>query len=174
MRGRDVESKMWTEVMVVLSRRGIDEGSQAIYCLECVKKRTRPVGYGLSWSSGVFTTQARRNSLLPNHTVPYGTARLFASPGSKLPGYLHLVPTGRESLAPVGSSDFTSRISSTSTSRSTSTIKSLPAYAERSSFAIASSSEDPRSNGRPLASTKWARPFPQTIANARSSVALVK
>jgi hypothetical protein len=32
----------------------------------------------------------------PNHTVPYGTAPVFARiPGNKLPGYDHTVPTGQ-------------------------------------------------------------------------------
>jgi hypothetical protein len=32
----------------------------------------------------------------PNHTVPYGTALFFSPiPGSKLPGYFHLVPSGQ-------------------------------------------------------------------------------
>jgi hypothetical protein len=28
--------------------KGLDEGSLAVYCLECVLKKIRPVGYGMS------------------------------------------------------------------------------------------------------------------------------
>jgi hypothetical protein len=38
----------------------------------------------------------RSTPMGPNHTVPYGTARVFARiPGSKLPGYDHNVPPGQ-------------------------------------------------------------------------------
>ena len=38
----------------------------------------------------------RSSPIGPNHTVPYGTVRLFARmPGNKLPGYDHSVPPGR-------------------------------------------------------------------------------
>ena len=36
----------------------------------------------------------------PNHTVPYGTGPfLQPKPGSKLPGYLHFVPSGQRALS---------------------------------------------------------------------------
>jgi hypothetical protein len=37
--------------------KGLDEGSMAVYCQEWVYKKTRPVGHGLSWSSGRFAIQ---------------------------------------------------------------------------------------------------------------------
>jgi hypothetical protein len=45
--GWDVESKMQTGAWGFVPE-GLGEGSLAVYCLECVYKRTRPVGYGLS------------------------------------------------------------------------------------------------------------------------------
>jgi len=36
---------------------GLDEGSLAVYCQGTRLNKTRPVGYGLSWSSGTFTRQ---------------------------------------------------------------------------------------------------------------------
>jgi hypothetical protein len=60
-----------------------------------IKKTTRPVGHGLSWSTRGFTAYDGR-SFLP--TQSHRTLRdgsFFASiPGSELPGYLHSVPSG--------------------------------------------------------------------------------
>ncbi|MBV8100265.1 MAG: hypothetical protein JOZ31_14025 [Verrucomicrobia bacterium] len=38
---------------------------------------TRPVGYGLSWSTRAFTGQGGRPSRQPNDTILYGTGPLF-------------------------------------------------------------------------------------------------
>ena len=65
---------MWSRkcrhVPGVFVPKGLDEGSQAIYCLERVSKGIRPGGYGMSWSTVVFTAQGCRTFLPPNHTVP--------------------------------------------------------------------------------------------------------
>jgi hypothetical protein len=47
---------MWTGTRGFV-QEGLDEGSQAIYCLEYVEDKARPVGYGLSWSLARFTIQ---------------------------------------------------------------------------------------------------------------------
>src|SRR5215469_11258373 len=59
---------------------------------ECVLKKIRPVGYGLTWSTGAFTTQGRR-TFPPTQSYRSLTGRFgfFSIPGSKLPGYYHLV-----------------------------------------------------------------------------------
>jgi hypothetical protein len=61
-------------------------------------KKTRPVGQGLSWSTSRFTIQGLRNvhsdPIIP---FPY-RVRFLASPGSKLPGYGHLVPSGQKAF----------------------------------------------------------------------------
>ncbi|HTD14084.1 MAG TPA: hypothetical protein VK673_02840 [Chthoniobacterales bacterium] len=40
---------------------------------ECVQDKARPVGNGLSWSTGAFTLKVVEGPFRPNHTVPYGT-----------------------------------------------------------------------------------------------------
>ena len=51
---------------------GLDDRSQAIYCLERVQSRVRPVGHALILIAGT--------PIGPNHTVPYGTVRFRADP----------------------------------------------------------------------------------------------
>src|SRR5215469_5029879 len=99
---------MWSRFCGLVSRvafvpKGPGEGSLAIYCQECVLKKIRPVGYGMSRSAGGFTAQGRR-TFLPTPIIPFpsGTVRFFLDPpGNKLPGYLHLVPSGQTPQAPV-------------------------------------------------------------------------
>jgi hypothetical protein len=94
---------------------GINDGSQAIYCLEGVQPRIRPVGHGLIPSPGLTNRPDRGAPIGPNHTVPYGTGSVFAPiPGNKLPGYFHNVPTGQRHLALVREFDSTSRLSTLS------------------------------------------------------------
>ena len=53
---------------------GLDDRSQAVYCLVCVPKRIRPVGNGLM--RGTELCSRAQHSTTPwsiNHTVPYGT-----------------------------------------------------------------------------------------------------
>src|SRR5215471_2878109 len=73
-------------------------------------KKIRPVGNGMSWSTGVFSTQAR-TTFLPTQSYRSLTGRFgfFRIPGSKLPGYLHFVPSGQKPfLRPVHKIDSTS------------------------------------------------------------------
>jgi hypothetical protein len=64
---------------------GLDEGSLAVYCQGMRSKKTRPVGHGLSWSTGTFTIQGG-GMFLP--TQSYRSLRdgfrFLAIPGSKL------------------------------------------------------------------------------------------
>src|SRR5258708_27268016 len=51
--------------------------------------------------SGLISRGDRSTPIGPNHTVPYGTASVFARiPGNKLPGYDHSVPPGRVPSVP--------------------------------------------------------------------------
>ena len=77
---------------------GLDEGSQAVHCLECIHKKCRTVGHGLSWSTDGFAIQVEN---VPSHPIipfPTGRVRFLPSPGSKLPGYDHLVPSGQNAF----------------------------------------------------------------------------
>jgi hypothetical protein len=71
---------MWTGTFGFVPK-GLNEGSQANYCLECVLKKIRPVGYGMSWSTGAFIAQGRR-TLPPTTIIPFpnGTVRFFLYP----------------------------------------------------------------------------------------------
>jgi len=77
--------------------KGLNEGSLAIYCQECVQQTTRPVGHGLSWSTRAFTAQGDRTfrPTQSHHTLRDGSF-LGHIPGSKLPGYYHSVPPGQK------------------------------------------------------------------------------
>src|SRR5215469_8907256 len=68
---------------------------------ECVLKKIRPVGYGLTWSTAAFTTQGRR-TFPPTQSYRSLTGRFgfFRIPGSKLPGYYHSVPSGQTEPCP--------------------------------------------------------------------------
>ena len=91
---------------------GTSDGSQAIYCLEAVQPRLRPVGHGLTPSPGLTNRPDRGAPIGPNHTIPYGTGSVFAPiPGNKLPGYVHNVPSGQRHFALVREFDSTSRLS---------------------------------------------------------------
>jgi hypothetical protein len=55
--------------------KGLNEGSQAVYCLECADNKARPVGYGLIGNSEAFHDPRLTGRLArPNHTVPPGRA----------------------------------------------------------------------------------------------------
>ena len=55
--------------------KGLDEGSQAVCCLECAHNKARPVGYGLIGNSEVFHDPRLAGGLARcNHTVPPGRA----------------------------------------------------------------------------------------------------
>ena len=64
---------------------------------ECVLKKIRPVGCGLTWSTSRFTTQGRR-TFPPTQSYRSLSGRFgfFRIPGGKLPGYYHLVPSGQK------------------------------------------------------------------------------
>ena len=61
--------------------KGPSDSSLAVYCQECVLKKIRPVGNGMSWSTGAFTAQGRR-TFLPTLIIPFpnGTDRFFPDP----------------------------------------------------------------------------------------------
>ena len=47
--------------------------SQAIYCLEQVDSRIRPVGHGLIFYPRLINLPDSATPIRPDHTVPYGT-----------------------------------------------------------------------------------------------------
>ena len=54
---------------------GLNEGSQAVYCLECAHNKARPVGYGLIDNSEISHEPGLPGCLARlNHTVPPGRA----------------------------------------------------------------------------------------------------
>jgi len=66
----------------------------------------------MSWSTGALTARGRR-TFLPTRSYRSLTGRFdfSASPGSKLPGYLHFVPSGQKSfLRPVHEINSTSQV----------------------------------------------------------------
>src|SRR5260221_14586770 len=74
---------------------GPNDRSQAIYCLEHVQPKIRPVGHGLILTHGwlVVLIVARLSDLI---TPSLRDGSLFERiPGNKLPGYDHLVPPGQ-------------------------------------------------------------------------------
>jgi len=75
---------------------GLNDRSQAIYCLEQGQSRIRPVGHGLIRSGRLFVTPDQRAAATDQSYRPSGTGRLFGHiPGNKLPGYDHSVPPRR-------------------------------------------------------------------------------
>jgi hypothetical protein len=74
---------------------GTIEGSQAIYCLERIHEKIRPLGYGTIWSAlRPLTPECERTaSRRSDHTLRDGSV-VANFPGNKLPGYPHSVPTG--------------------------------------------------------------------------------
>jgi hypothetical protein len=90
------------QVLTVCCPEGTNDRSQAIYCLETrsiedPSRRARSDPY-----SGLINRPHGGAPVGPNHTVPYGTVRVFAPiPGNKLPGYFHNVPTGQRHLTHV-------------------------------------------------------------------------
>jgi hypothetical protein len=70
---------------------GPNDRSQAIYCLEQVQSKIRPVGHGLILTRGWLVVLIVARLLDP---IPI--------PGNKLPGYDHSVPTGQQGRYPCG------------------------------------------------------------------------
>jgi hypothetical protein len=121
----DVESKMWAYTDGLSAQRGlpdfVPEGlkdrSQAIHCLEFVRKRApcRRVRYDrcpgvlviafVQRVLGFLQTSSQRGTsgvTIP-HTVPTGRVAFFWTlPGNKLPGYDHAVPSGQVPISPPG------------------------------------------------------------------------
>jgi hypothetical protein len=85
-----------TSGYIVLVPEGRNDGSQAVYCLETPHRKTRPVGYGMTDRIARRIAWGGDQCPAPRLT-PYPTGRVFLGPlpGSKLPGYLHLVLTGQ-------------------------------------------------------------------------------
>jgi hypothetical protein len=50
---------MWTGVGRFVVPKGRDDSSLAVYCLECVQEKNRPVGNGVIGSEGTFCDLAR-------------------------------------------------------------------------------------------------------------------
>jgi hypothetical protein len=72
-----MQQVMWSrkceQVLTVCCPGGSNDRSQAIYCLERVQSRIRPVGHGLIPFSGLINRPNRGAPIGANHTVPYGT-----------------------------------------------------------------------------------------------------
>src|SRR5260370_38306632 len=72
---------------------GLDDRSQAIYCLEHVPIENPSRRARSDPDPGFINRPNRRTPIGPNHTLPYGTVPVFARiPGNKLHGYDHLIP----------------------------------------------------------------------------------
>jgi len=67
----DVESKLWTRLERSVVPKGRNEGSLAVYRQELVYQKTRPVRYGLNWSTRARTAQRARRSH-PPHQIRLG------------------------------------------------------------------------------------------------------
>jgi hypothetical protein len=77
--------------------KGLSDSSLAVYCQEYRTKRIRPGGDGMIGKQVHSTPLSDEYACRPNHTVPYGTSRLFERiPGNKLSGCDHLVPSGQK------------------------------------------------------------------------------
>jgi hypothetical protein len=84
---------MWTGIEGLLSRRdfrvfvpeGLNDRSQAIYCLERVQKGDPSRRDGVSRRYPIYSRNGRSTPIGPNHTVPYGTELIFG-------GYQHPYP----------------------------------------------------------------------------------
>ena len=74
---------------------GLDDRSQAIYCLEHVQLRIRPVGHGLILTHGCLLAVIVARQSDPITPYPTGRIPFCSLPGNKLPGYFHTVPPGR-------------------------------------------------------------------------------
>jgi hypothetical protein len=87
-------SRKCGQVLTVCCPEGTNDGSQAIYCLERVQSRIRPVGHGMIPTPTWISRPSGGMSIGRNHTVPSGTVSVFApKQGNKSPGYFHNVPT---------------------------------------------------------------------------------
>ena len=99
------------QALRVFVPEGLDDRSQAIYCLERATQRTRPVGSGLIGSTGRFFDHGQQICRVAQLTPsPPGRFAFFRRiPGNKLPGYDHPVPcSGQQtSLTTVHKSDAT-------------------------------------------------------------------
>jgi hypothetical protein len=60
---------------------GLDDRSQAIYCLECVEKESRPVGDGVILTFGLFIVRIVTRLSYP--IIPYPTGRFPFSPDTR-------------------------------------------------------------------------------------------
>ena len=89
---------------------GLDEGSLAVHCQECVYKKD-PSRRARSEFVYSHVHQSRLRKVPADAFIPFptGRVRFLASPGSKLPGYHQLVPSGQKAfLRPVRKIDSTS------------------------------------------------------------------
>jgi hypothetical protein len=69
--------------------------------LEMSNNKIRPVGYGMIWSPGLIHCPGLTTRLTDQITPSLRDGFLFRTvPGSKLPGYDHLVPPGQTHLGP--------------------------------------------------------------------------
>jgi hypothetical protein len=81
----------------VVPKKGLNDGSQAIYCLGCVQKRDPSRRYGMSCARhDAFTAQIEERPTRPDHTVPYGTELLFHANQALRTWLPSLVPSGQQ------------------------------------------------------------------------------
>src|SRR5215469_11669822 len=82
--------------LVVFVLKGLDDSSLAVYCQEWFKKDpSRRVRYELVYRC-VHHSRSQNVPSDPNHIRLGGDGSIFSvSPGSKLPGYYHSVPSGQ-------------------------------------------------------------------------------
>jgi hypothetical protein len=93
-----VASLLRTGVREVFVPQGLDEGSQAIYCLGCVQKKvTVPEGRCEPRCPMYWLPQVEERPVDPIIPSRDGS-RVRTVPGNKLPGYHHSVPSGRRIL----------------------------------------------------------------------------
>ena len=132
-----IDAMTWSRFCGQISRtafvpEGRNDGSLAVYCLECVQERNRPVGYGVIGSGKLsITLSGERASRLTLRPSLRDGSFVKPIPGSKLPGYLHSVPSGQQNSPThvhIFDSRSVDRIGSTSLSR-TRTTKCVSASA---------------------------------------------
>jgi hypothetical protein len=69
-------SSCWSGFLRGFVPKGLNEGSQAVYCLECAGNEVRPVGYGVIVSSRL-ARYLDDTVTCANHTVPTGRVALL-------------------------------------------------------------------------------------------------
>src|SRR5260221_4112798 len=130
--------------------RRLSDRSQAIYCLEQVQSRIRPVGHGLILTPGCLIVLIVARLSDPIIPCPTGRFAFFARiPGNKLPGYYHPVPTGRPGRAGACPYRFRLRaLGRSRSSRASTPAPGLPAVYEQAPKRFLSGREQYRARSR--------------------------